>query len=63
MWRISCSNSIIRWQDYRVAASGLAESNFRHTQGIVARSGIQLAVFLADRGIGMLPGAPVPILI
>jgi hypothetical protein len=31
--------------------------------GIVARSGIQLAVFLADRGIGMLPGAPVPILI
>jgi hypothetical protein len=32
MWRISWSNSIIRWQDYRVAASGLAESNFRHTQ-------------------------------
>jgi hypothetical protein len=25
--------------------------------GIIARSGIQLAVFLADRGIGMLPGA------
>ncbi len=33
MWRISWSNSIIRWQDYRVAAPGLAESNFRHTQG------------------------------
>jgi hypothetical protein len=32
MWRISWSNSIIRWQDYRVAALRLAESNFRHTQ-------------------------------
>ena len=32
MWRISRSNSIIRWQDYRVPASRLAESNFRHTQ-------------------------------
>src|SRR6266566_5826001 len=31
MWRISWSNSIIRWQDYRVAALRLAESNFRHT--------------------------------
>jgi hypothetical protein len=32
MWRISWSNSIIRWQDYRVAALRPAESNFRHTQ-------------------------------
>src|SRR5260370_4666444 len=32
MWRISWSNSIIRWQDYRVAALRLDESNFRHTQ-------------------------------
>ena len=32
MWRISWSNSIIKWQDYRVAASGLAESNFRYTR-------------------------------
>jgi hypothetical protein len=32
MWRISRSNSIIRWQDYRVCALRLAESNFRHTQ-------------------------------
>jgi hypothetical protein len=32
MWRISRSNSIIRWQDYRVSASRLAESNFRYTQ-------------------------------
>jgi hypothetical protein len=30
--RISRSNSIIGWQDYRVSASRLAESNFRHTQ-------------------------------
>ncbi len=35
MWRISWSNSIIRWQDYRVAALRLAESNFRHTQDVV----------------------------
>jgi hypothetical protein len=33
MWRISRSNSIIRWQDYRVSASRLAESNFRYPQG------------------------------
>src|SRR5262249_40008832 len=32
MWGISRSNSIIRWQDYRVSASRLAESNFRYTQ-------------------------------
>src|SRR6266478_8816083 len=32
MWRISRSNSIIKWQGYRVSASRLAESNFRHTQ-------------------------------
>ena len=32
MWRMSRSNSIIRWQDYRVSASRLAESNFRYTQ-------------------------------
>jgi hypothetical protein len=31
MWRMSRSNSIIRWQDYRVSASRLAESNFRYT--------------------------------
>jgi penicillin-insensitive murein DD-endopeptidase len=31
MWRISRSDSIIRWQDYRVSASRLAESNFRYT--------------------------------
>jgi hypothetical protein len=40
MWRISWSNSIIRWQDYRVAALRLAESNFRHTQSIKAYSNI-----------------------
>src|SRR5262245_55120207 len=33
MWRISRSDSIIIWQDYRVSTSRLAESNFRHTQG------------------------------
>lgn len=32
MWRISRSNSIIKWQGYRVSASRLAESNFRYTQ-------------------------------
>ena len=32
MWRISRSDSIIRWQDYRVSTSRLAESNFRYTQ-------------------------------
>ena len=31
-WRISRSNSIIKWQGYRVSASRLAESNFRYTQ-------------------------------
>ena len=42
MWRISWSNSIIKWQDYRVAASGLAESNFRYTQGIRDNLGLRL---------------------
>jgi hypothetical protein len=32
MWWISRSNSIIKWQGYRVSASRLAESNFRYTQ-------------------------------
>src|SRR6267378_3194872 len=32
IWRISRSNSIIKWQGYRVSASRLAESNFRYTQ-------------------------------
>src|SRR6266478_2035338 len=36
IWRISRSNSIIKWQGYRVSASRLAESNFRYTQGAVA---------------------------
>src|SRR5262245_28690413 len=31
--RISRSNSTIRWQNYRVSASRLAESSFRYTQG------------------------------
>src|SRR5262245_14104438 len=31
-WRISRSNSTIKWQGYRVSASRLAESNFRYTQ-------------------------------
>src|SRR5260370_42437628 len=31
MRRISRSNSIIKWQGYRVSPSRLAESNFRHT--------------------------------
>src|SRR5258708_407662 len=39
MWRISRSNSIIKWQGYRVSASRLAESNFRYTQ--VPREGAQ----------------------
>src|SRR5262245_48755807 len=33
IWRVSRSNSIIKWQGYRVSASRLAESNFRYTQG------------------------------
>jgi len=33
IWRISRSNSIIKWQGYRVSASRLAESNFRYAQG------------------------------
>src|SRR6266566_9076721 len=33
MWRISRSNSIIKWQGYRVSAWRLAESYFRYTQG------------------------------
>ena len=32
MCRVSWTNSIIRWQGYRVSASRLAESNFRYTQ-------------------------------
>jgi hypothetical protein len=32
LWRISRSNSIIRWKGYRVSASRLAESNFRYAQ-------------------------------
>jgi hypothetical protein len=32
MWRVSRSNSIMRWQGYRVSASRLAESNFRYSQ-------------------------------
>src|SRR5262245_12038624 len=31
-WRISRSNSTIKWQGYRVSPSRLAESNFRYTQ-------------------------------
>jgi hypothetical protein len=31
MWRISRSNSIMKWQGYRVSASRVAESNFRYT--------------------------------
>jgi hypothetical protein len=31
---VSRSNSIIKWQDYRVSASRLAESNFRYTQAL-----------------------------
>jgi hypothetical protein len=42
MWRISWSNSIIRWQDYRVTAPGLAESNFRHNRGLAARLDLSL---------------------
>ncbi len=34
MWRISRSNSIIKWQGYRVSAWRLAESYFRYTQEI-----------------------------
>ena len=37
MWRISRSDSIIRWQDYRVSTSRLAESNFRYTQAELKR--------------------------
>src|SRR5262245_30991089 len=40
MWRISRSNSIIRWQDYRVSAFGLAESNFRYAQGHIRRKNL-----------------------
>src|SRR5215475_10978774 len=43
IWRISRTNSIIKWQGYRVSASRLAESNFRYTQpfhhGIRRRGG------------------------
>jgi hypothetical protein len=35
---ISRSNSIIRWQGYRVSPSRLAESNFRYTQGVMLSS-------------------------
>jgi urease alpha subunit len=40
MWRISRSNSIISWQDYRISASRLAESNFRYTQEEALMSGV-----------------------
>src|SRR5437588_8519940 len=36
MCRVSWSNSIIRWQGYRISASRLAESNFRYTQAVPA---------------------------
>ena len=36
--RISQSNSIIKWQGYRVSASRLAKSNFRYAQGDVSHS-------------------------
>jgi hypothetical protein len=51
MWRMSRSKSIIRWQDYRVSASRLAESNFRYTQDEVSFSIDQrrrLSVALVD---------------
>jgi hypothetical protein len=44
MWRISWSNSIIRWQDYRVAALRLAESNFRRTQAVAPRMALDVLV-------------------
>src|SRR5260370_26264969 len=34
IWRISRSNSIIKWQGYRVSASRLAESYFRYKQAL-----------------------------
>jgi hypothetical protein len=49
MWRISWSNSIIRSQDYRVAALRLAESNFRHTQ-----ASLVLVFLMTVQGIGYL---------
>ena len=39
IWRISRSNSIIKWQGYRVSASRLAESNFRYAQGDLSLNG------------------------
>src|SRR5215472_7589850 len=41
IWRISRSNSIIKWQGYRVSPSRLAESNFRYTQAAVDYTGAQ----------------------
>src|SRR5437016_13291329 len=35
--KVSWTNSIIRWQGYRVSASRLAESNFRYTHGSLWR--------------------------
>jgi hypothetical protein len=38
--RISWSGPIIEWQDYRVFASRLAESNFRYTQVVALASAV-----------------------
>src|SRR5207245_1245340 len=47
IWRISRSNSIIKWQGYRVSASRLAESNFRYTQVAGVKDRVaQAAVFI-----------------
>ena len=39
IWRISRSNSIIKWQGYRVSASRLVKSNFRYAQGDLSLNG------------------------
>jgi Restriction endonuclease len=42
---------------FTTGSLSLGATHLAREAGIIARSGIQLAVFLADRGVGMRPGA------